>query len=289
MTKVFTGVTLCGMLLLLVTGGATVVTARQAPVTMAALGQKLVVNGTNGDTWDSAWLANDTVYLQCNDATGFGDGDSRHDILCALTGSPEAPQTLSGVNLNPGTLGKFLGATYSTGLYEVDGVLYHNICYSSQDPNNFRFYHTSIIKSTDGGATWKNYLGQLDTLPPDSLEQCVFADDRFGLVNFVKYGRGGAAPNIDNAREYVYFVAPGYLARIKRTDLRLLGEIAPEAFKAKIQYFKGGKPGWHARCQLVSGYPAGGCGNQSAGKNALYLHRLQFRPQALYHDRLLQQ
>jgi hypothetical protein len=207
---------------------------------MATFGHRQVVPNTEGDTWDSAWLSNGKVYLRNNDGFGFGIGNvQRHDCLSELTGTPENPTLLIGQNLNPGSLGNFLGGTYSTSLYEVDGVLYHIICYSQQIPGAWVFHHTSIMKSLDGGATWINHLGQLNTLPPDSVSGCMFPSDAWGLVNFVKYGQGGDAPNIDNAQRFVYLSSPrddyNLLARIKRTDL-------PALDKTKTQFYAGGDP-----------------------------------------------
>lgn len=211
------------------------------PITMAGFGHRQVQGGTEGDTWDSTWLANNNVYLQNNDGYGWGSGNTgRHDCISQLNGTPETPLSISGSNLNPGTIGNFLGGTYSTGTYEVDGVLYHNVCYSQQVPGAWVFHHTSIIKSTDGGATWTNHLGQTNTLPPDSATSSMFPDDRISDVDFVKYGQGGTSPNIDNAQTYVYLFAPSkcpgddyYMCRIKRTDL-------PSLDKSKIQYYTGG-------------------------------------------------
>jgi hypothetical protein len=192
---------------------------------------------SNGDTWDAAWGTNDTLYFQHNDGTGFSNGAFVHDRICRLQGTPQNPPSLSGTDLNPGTLGTSLNGSpcYSTGLYEVDGVLYHNVCYSQQIPGAWVFHHTSIIKSLDGGRNWINHLGQTNVMPPDNTNQCMFPSESWGEVNFVKYGRGGTAPAIDNAQTYVYLCAAWAncrLARIARADL-------PTLDKAKIQFCTG--------------------------------------------------
>jgi len=225
---------------------ATLLIARQvnadsAPVTMASYGQRKVVIGTEGDTWDSSWLANGSIYLQNNDGAGWGSSDTGlHDCLSLLQGSPDDLTTIAGQNLNPGSLGSFLGGTYSTSTYELAGALYHVICYSNQTPGAFAFYHSSILKSTDGGANWTNHLGQVNVLPPNDAADCMFPDDRISDVSFIKYGRGGDAPAIDNAQSYAYLVAPDavlgnnlYLARLSLTDLATLN-------KSGIQYYTGG-------------------------------------------------
>ncbi len=121
-------------------------------------------------------------------------------------------------------------------LYEVDGALYHNVCYSQQIPGAWVFHHTSIIKSLDGGKSWVNHLGQTNVMPPDDANRCMFPSESWGEVNFVKYGRGGAAPAVDNARAYVYLCSAWgdcRLARIGRTDL-------PKLDRTKFQFFMGG-------------------------------------------------
>ena len=108
------------------------------------------------------------LYLQHNDGVGIGAGAYVQDRICRLEGSPQVPSSLSGTNLNPGLLGNSLSDSpcYSTGLYEVDGVLYPNVCYSQQIPGAYVFHHTSTLKSTDGGETWINHLGQTNHHAP---------------------------------------------------------------------------------------------------------------------------
>jgi hypothetical protein len=211
-------------------------------VTLAAFGHRVIASGasggtSNGDTWDSAWGTNDTLYFQHNDGTGFTNGIYVHDRICRLKGTPQSPPTLSGTDLNPGILGNSLSGSpcYSTGIYEVDGVLYHNVCYSQQIPGAWVFHHTSMIKSSDGGRTWINHLGEVNTMPPDDANRCMFPSEAWGEVNFVKYGRGGAAPAVDNAQTYVYLCAAWSdcrLARVARTDL-------PKLDKTKFQFYTG--------------------------------------------------
>src|SRR5579864_9174535 len=214
-----------------------------SPVTFAAFGHRIIApglsNGTsNGDTWDGAWSADDSLFLQHNDGTGFSNGAFVHDRICRLQGTPQKPPSLSGSDLNPGILSTTLNGSpcYSTGLYEVDGVLYHNVCYSQQIPGAWVFHHTSIIKSADGGKNWINHLDQVNVMPPDNTNQCMFPSESWGEVNFVKYGRGGAAPAVDNALLYVYLCAAWAdcrLARVARTDL-------PKLDATKIQFYIGG-------------------------------------------------
>lgn len=235
---------------ILLAGGTTApVEAAGSAVTMAAFGERIRMPGmTNngisyGDTWDTAWRANDEVYVQLNDGNGFSGTNYQHSKIGRLNGTPENPSSLSGVDLNPGTLGSTIGSTYSTGIYEVDGALYFIPCYSAQIPGAWKFYNTSILKSTDGGANWINHLGQTNVIPPND-ENCTFPDDDVSDFSFVKYGKGGVAPAIDNAQTYVYLITPSacmgadyYLARIKRSDLSAWTTTFD---RTKVQYYKGG-------------------------------------------------
>jgi hypothetical protein len=193
------------------------------PITAAAFGDRETnADQTCGDTWDSAWLAHGRVLVQYNDGDGFSapHQNVHHDGLCELHGTPENLATIHGEDLNPGKLGSFLGQTYSTGLYELDGALYHFICRSIQIPGKWAFYDTCLYKSTDGGANWINERGEKNIYMPEQLATSTFPDERWGEVNFVKYGRGGEAPDIDLAHKYAYLSAGSYLARVRRDDLR---------------------------------------------------------------------
>ena len=219
------------------------------PVTMAGFGPRVIYPVSEGDTWDSAWSANGSLIFQNNDgygfSTAFGGSTRQHDTISILVGSPESPASLSGSNINPGVSGSSFanGPCYSSGIYEVNGVLYHNVLSSQQTPGAWVFHHNSTLKSTDGGLNWMNHLGQTGTWPPDNVATCFFPSKKWGMVNFVKYGRGGEAPKVDNAQTYVYFIGiasepqfteGGYLlGRVRRTDLPLLDP-------SKNEYYIGG-------------------------------------------------
>lgn len=220
--------------------------ATAGDVTMAAFGQRIVPIASNGDTWDSTWLSDDSVMMQMNDGTGFGSGTNVHDRIVSVAGTPETPSSMSGTNLNPGTLSSTLGTTYSTTVYQVDGALYLITCYSNQTPGAFTFSNASILKSTDGGANWINAAGASNTVPADTAASSTFPGSKWGSVNFVKYGKGGTAPNVDNAQTYVYFSdadgsnagsADYYMARVKRSDLTAWTTTFD---RTKIEYFTGG-------------------------------------------------
>jgi hypothetical protein len=145
-----------------------------------------------------------------------------------------------GVNLNPGMLGKTLpGYTnepetrkgYSTSIYEQDGVLYE-IRHNRTKGDNFSpFVESSIIKSTDGGKTWINCLGEMNA-PLPRPDEAMFANPPWTRLTFIQYGKGGAAPHADNADKYAYLTTSPYLARVPRNKLADLN-------KNDYEYYKG--------------------------------------------------
>jgi len=213
-------------------------------ISLAAFGHRILTHDTKGDTWDGAWLADGRVLLQYDDGSGWGKTGEKGDRLRSrgigeLLTVPWAPSNPSGVDLNPGRLGDFLSWTYSTGLYEVDGVLYIIKCLSDQTPGRWRFYDHNLLKSVDGGATWINHLGQADTVP-DPKQPAMFPGDATSTpkdpwrrLNFVKYGQGGTAPDVDGARTWVYLNSLRHLARVRRSDL-------PALDRSRFQYYTGG-------------------------------------------------
>ncbi|MCU0916885.1 MAG: carbohydrate-binding protein [Planctomycetes bacterium] len=215
--------------------------ATSQPVTMAGFGERVIYPGSNGDTWDFAWSTDGTLYSQNNDGYAFNSSlGMPHDVIATLAGSPEIPASLAGRNVNPGGPGDSLagGPCYSSGIHEVDGVLYHNVLYSDQIPGAWVFHHVSTMKSADGGVNWTNRLGQTNVWMPNTLADSSFPNESWRHVNFVKYGAGGVAPAVDNAQSYVYLVAAwvgdGYmLGRVLRTDL-------PSLDRSCYQFYTGG-------------------------------------------------
>jgi len=232
---------------------------RGRPITLAGFGTTVDVPGSYGDTWASAWSADDSVIFMNNDGTGITGAGSgtryypAHACInyvppnftpenhASLTNQRDGRRIIHPIDKNDFTakyFSNFQGPQpwypYSTDIYEVDGVLYCNFIYSFQIPGNWGFLYSNFMRSTDSGRTWQNHKGQTDTRTEANWTDAFFPE---GWENprFVKYGRGGIAPNVDGAREYVYFSSayvqskykpPGgeehggnYIARIKRSDL----------------------------------------------------------------------
>lgn len=228
------------------------------PITAAAFGDiydmsdggKATQNGGDafkdivcGDTWYSTWAGDDTCYMIHDDGTGFnnvGGLFARHR-LCRLDGNPNvSTASFFGVNLNPGLLGETMPSHevkwpeknakedpellwgYSSSVYEQDGVIYVIRHHWSSMPHLWPPIDSCLVKSSDGGKTWINHLGQTNAplLPPP--EQAQFPVLPWSWMTFIQYGQGGAAPEVDNAKKYVYLTASDHLARVPRDRLARL-------------------------------------------------------------------
>jgi hypothetical protein len=197
----------------------------------------------SGDTWYSTWAGDDTLYVNVDDGLGFEDPGGRHimlrNCLCMLKGNPnESTDGVRGVNLNPGARGatipnhNFEGLRgYTSSLYEQDGVIYQIRHAWSPTPALWPPLDSSIIKSSDGGRNWVDHLGRRNAPLPGGAK-VMFPALPWSWLTFVQYGKGGAAPAVDRAGQYVYLTAGEYLARMPRAKLAELN-------KADFQYYKG--------------------------------------------------
>ena len=197
----------------------------------------------SGDTWYTTWAGDDTLYVNVDDGLGFEDPGRKHvmlrNCLCMLTGNPnESTGDFRGVNLNPGSRGatmpnsRFEGLQgYTSSLYEQDGVLYQIRHAWSPTDALWPPLDSSIIKSPDGGRNWLDHLGRKNA-PLPARADAMFPALPWSWLTFVQYGRGGAAPPVDRAGQYVYLTAGEHLARVPRERLARLN-------KADFQYYKG--------------------------------------------------
>ena len=197
----------------------------------------------SGDTWYTAWGADDTFYINVDDGLGFEDPGNKHVMLrhalCKMNGNPnESTDGFQGVNLNPGSLGNTIpnsinqGAHgYTTGMYEINGVIYQARHAWSPTPLLWPPIDNSITKSSDGGRNWFDHLGQKNVALTNGANS-MFQVLPLSWINFIHYGKGGAAPSIDNADNYVYLTSEEFLVRVPKEKIINLN-------KADYQYFKG--------------------------------------------------
>jgi hypothetical protein len=197
----------------------------------------------SGDSWYTAWGADDSLFINVDDGLGFEDPGGKHIMLrhalCKMNGNPnESTDGFKGVNLNPGILGNTIPNSvntgdhgYTTGMYEVDGVIYQARHAWNPMPNLWPPIYNSITKSPDGGRNWYDHLGQKN-VPLTTGSNSMFPVLPWSWINFIQYGKSGAAPAIDNADKYIYINSDTFLARVPRAKIADLN-------KADYQYFKG--------------------------------------------------
>ena len=97
-------------------------------------------------------------------------------------------------------------------------------------------------------------------------------------LTFFQYGKGGAAPAVDRADQYVYLTAGEYLARIPRENLANLN-------KADFQYYRGAPLDGMLDSSWSSATAGAGKVLFTGPKVRLLERRLQLRPEALCRDR----
>ncbi|BBI36652.1 CBM35 domain-containing protein [Cohnella abietis] len=232
-----------------------VASAAGAATTMAALGDVHYYDAQDGlrsfgDTWSASMTSDGTVIGQHDDGTGISDGDygevgHANSKLIRFQGVPEDQSSFRVTDYANGEIttnrsddGASGSSAYHTTSYEVDGVLY---IWGTSSPNGTDVFHNPVLKkSTDRGQTWTS-----------STNTSAILGSTFGWPSFYQYGKGGAAPAVDQADLYVYMLSPSnnssdasnpyklyyrddyYLLRVLRTDLPLLDA-------TKYQYYKGG-------------------------------------------------
>lgn len=212
------------------------------PFAACKTGKEAYFQDISGDTWYSAWGADDTAWINHDDGLGFNNAGglfARHR-LCRLIGDPNlATDTFLGENLNPGTMGKTLphfqfggDRAYTSSIAEIDGVLYlflHDWTPKVLWPP----INGLIIKSSDGGKTWVNHLGGTGTIP--EVKDAMFPKAPWSFLKFIQYGKGGATPQRDNLDKYVYLATGNnFLARVPRAKL-------PALNKADFEFYRGGE------------------------------------------------
>ncbi len=204
----------------------------------------LQMTNSHGDEWAPTWADDGNLYTGNDDGSSFGGVGDRSIAFGKLTG--DNPNALKGVTVSDmGDYGQTgLGPDHANwktmNSYCVDGILYMFVtrCFypeQSGDPQHRHvFKNSSIIKSTDKGATWSRPA-------KESYEHPMFPGMRFGAPYFVWYGRNGAA-SVDNADKYVYAVANN--DHFEDGDDYILGRVLknklPDLNAADWQFYTGG-------------------------------------------------
>lgn len=170
-------------------------------------GKPDLIAASSGDSWDPTQGPDGRYYAASNDTAGFHGGD-RNNVNFNVV---EA-DGLSGATVNRmpeyGKQGeeKEDGRTWKTsGCYCVDGVLYlvaGRHCYGDESGDVRKrqtVINASILKSADFGKTWTRSESE-------NYHDPMFPSD-FCTPYFIHYGQDGAAPDVDNAQQYIYAVS----------------------------------------------------------------------------------
>jgi hypothetical protein len=175
-----------------------------------------------GDTYLADWASDGTVYINsCDTSSWSGGGQISNLLLGSLSGTPATPTSLEGYDVNRmngtpnidfGPADSYSGTddrTWKTcGLMVLDDVLYLTVYRQLWNTSTIPWAQdASIILSTDYGANWVNHVGQANTPPPIGTS-AMFPGGKFGLLDFIKFGQNGAAPDTDGASTYVYAYSP---------------------------------------------------------------------------------
>jgi hypothetical protein len=187
-----------------------------------------ITGAMNGDTFIFAWPSGSSLIGIANDTDGanysyYGAGGANLAII-SVTGDPLTPSwVISNVNQMTDygietacNTGGWSDNKYwkATGIISISGEVYlsvarqgfNGVC--SQVSGGSVSTNSSIIKSSDGGATWTNPAGTTNSTgaaPAANTQE--FSGTIFGAPTFVDYGmQNGACPasNPDNCSTYVY-------------------------------------------------------------------------------------
>jgi hypothetical protein len=188
-------------------------------------------NLSNGDTWDPFWADDGGLYSFNCDGRGFGRLP-RNLAFNQLSGSSLDTLTEKIVNTMDdygvaGQKGPDRATWKACGQECIDSVFYAFVSRNvygnlSGDPLlRQTAFNSSLIKSTDRGATWTRSAAE-------NYRKPMWPGKRFGAPFFVHYGQNGGSVAQDAADQYIYVVSTNgfwndgdnyILARIKRAKL----------------------------------------------------------------------
>lgn len=199
---------------------------------------------SSGDIWATAWCANGTVYTTTDDTYGPNfslQASGGRNLTISTISADLSTVTLVNSMDSYGNIGQAIGSNAigwkAEGITCISNVLYvtiglHSALTNTGDPaTNFRqtARFSSILKSTDGGVTWINYLnnvngstknwktntnttssagvGMADGAALRDETTGEFTDSRFGVPAFVQYGQDGSEPTVEGNDIYVYAIS----------------------------------------------------------------------------------
>lgn len=176
-------------------------------------------NSTFGDSGETAWGSDGTVYTTFGDTTGFNTGCSNNLTIGKFT---DVAPHLTGANINCMTAfgGKSSGSGYcaSVGSWKPGGILqisdgltaaglYMWIeCVQTSTP--FAYSKPSLLYSADNGVTWcaPGHTGGACSTAGDVPSAPLFAGN-LAIVRFVQYEKGASGTLVvDDNNTYIYAI-----------------------------------------------------------------------------------
>jgi hypothetical protein len=159
--------------------------------------------GSHGDLWTTTWADDGELYTASDDTQGFDQACSSNLAISRLSGSD--PWSLQGSTVNPmsafgywGEVAEDLAFWKANGLASVDGALYltvsrHSGYIDSGVPYQEAF-DSSIVRSTDHGATWTD---------APKLGSAMFPGPSFATPFLLDFGRD----SLESVDEYIYAIS----------------------------------------------------------------------------------
>jgi Domain of unknown function (DUF4185) len=179
------------------------------PITGVSFGPPSAIKGTVGDIWTPTWAADGAIYSVQDDAM-LPDGSTANLAVNRLDG--DDPRNLSYTLVNRmreygkgnQPFGVEGGTWKGAGIISVDNTLYlsiNRVLFSTMDKTTKRIeaIDASIIKSKDGGRTWRKTA-------EENLKNPMFPGDRFSNPVFIQYGKDVSAKAHGSDR-YIYAVS----------------------------------------------------------------------------------
>lgn len=218
----------------------------------ATVGTPLKYENSHGDLWTAAWADDGELYVASDDSQGFDTACASNLAISRVSG--DDPRALQGLTINPmaeyGGWGEVSPVDHAfwkaDGITSVDGVLYLTVSrhsgYMDCGIPHQEAFDSTIVKSTDHGATWS---------PAPALGASMFPGPSFATPFFVDFGRDTA----DAFDDHVYAVSTdgawnnGSSMRMGRVHRDRIGRLDPSdwEFIQDLDQASDGDPVWGPR------------------------------------------